>query len=436
MIPAFTWIENFLHELEAQGIPAVYLRNHENLPQDIGNDVDLLVPGNALNEATRMAKDCAAESGWRQVRSVEFGPLSMFFANEDGSQFVHIDLFTRLEWHCVPFADPEKILARRQWNGLVFIPDPLDEMLLNVITRLYYHGMIREKHRLQAARILQQEDSGRLPRIIGEHLGNRVAHHMAPLLMEQRWDELEALTPKWRRLLLWQALGKRFPKTLTATMRYLRRAIRRILRPPGPFILIAGPDDTQRAGLIEGLLPLFKELTGRNDTLVFRPRPTRHPADLKAAVPSSANPSPPRPTSNRPVPLLQTLRIWCASWHCYLFHLLPALSKNRAVVTNCESYGFAVKPFPNYRPMRAAILSLASKTLPMPHLVLRLNADPALIHGLAASEATIPSPPRRDKEHPIGPASGRILQLSAHASPSIALASARMLILDHYTMKS
>ena len=30
--------------LEAKGILSVYLRNYEGLPQEVGNDVDLLVP--------------------------------------------------------------------------------------------------------------------------------------------------------------------------------------------------------------------------------------------------------------------------------------------------------------------------------------------------------------------------------------------------------
>jgi hypothetical protein len=388
MTPAFNWIEDFLRGLEAGGIPAVYLRNHENLPHDIGNDVDLLIAKGTLQQAATLAASCAAQHGWRHLRSVEFGPLSMFFVDSNDTSFIHIDLFTRIEWHWLPFADPDRILARRRWNGHVFIPDPLDEVFLNVATRLFYQGLVREKHRAQAERILTQEGTGRLRGLIEEHLGIWAAQDMTPLVIQRQWHDLEARMFKWRNQLLIHSMGTKPLQSLAAALQYLQRGVRRILHPPGPFIVIEGADGTCKSTLIEGLVPLFKELTGRSDTLLFQWKPIRQ--SMPQAGEAKAASNHPRPNLSRtfPTSFLFLARSWSGFWLSYLLHIHPARVKNRAVIADHDIQNFFLNSADQNLRIPVWLVRLAATTTPHSDLVILLGPSPIPIETIKFEQSS------------------------------------------------
>ena len=124
---------SLLEHLSASGIEWVYLRGYESLPADIGNDVDLLVPCGMRAQVAELFRAEAERLGWRELYRAYFGPLAQYFVDPETGQSVHFDLFDRLDWHFLEFADAAKILARRRFNGLVFVPDEGDEVTVNVL---------------------------------------------------------------------------------------------------------------------------------------------------------------------------------------------------------------------------------------------------------------------------------------------------------------
>lgn len=173
-------------EIEKGGIPIAYLRNHEQLPIEVGNDVDLLVPYGNRNSAAKIMISRALAQGWHLLARIEFSPLSLVFGNPETGELLQVDLFDRIEWHAVEFADSNAIINRRRWNGFVYIPDESDEIYLNLVTRLIYEGRIREKHREQARR-----HSGASEDILAafrRHLGKR-GEVVAERLRRSDWNE-------------------------------------------------------------------------------------------------------------------------------------------------------------------------------------------------------------------------------------------------------
>lgn len=369
-------VVQMVHAIEQAGLSPVYLRNHEDLPADVGNDVDLLIQRGKVSEAESIAKHVAKDHGWVHFKSVQFGPLSMFFRNADGSEFLHIDLFTRLEWHFIPLATTEGIIARRRWNGLVFVPDPLDEVFLNVCTRIYYQGAIREKHRAQAAALLKPGDTERFLDIAREHIGPAGANIIAKHVISGNWCQLESLAGKCRKILILHVLSRKTFAFFTSLISFARRGLGRLISPPGPFIVFEGADGVGKSSVIDGCIPFMKALTGQSDVLLFHWKPTSKSVRLAGDPPGPAQDPRGQPIRSRPISLLFLGYHWLGFWTGYLRHVLPAIARNRAVIGDRYAYEFFLDPARLRLALPEWLRRLASITTPKPDLVIGLVARP------------------------------------------------------------
>jgi thymidylate kinase len=374
-------ILSLIGQLEAAGIPCVYLRNHENLPDDVGNDVDLLIQKGATAKALAIISAETPKHGWKVLRTVQFSPLSVFFAANNGEAFTHIDLFERLEWHCVEYASARQVLKQRQWNGHVHIPNPADEIYLNISTRLIYQGKIREKHRHQAQGLVSQGMQEAIRKSFAHHMGNKFGGNMAEGVIKGDWNQLEASATAMRRAAILRCALLAPMTAMISLFRYSSRAIGRILCPPGPFVVFEGADGVGKSTLIEGILPLFKEITGRSDTLLFHWKPNN--ASLRIAGQSAGAASDPRGNSPRPAPLsfLFLGYHWLGYWIGYLRHVLPVRSKNRAVIGDRYSYEFFLDPSRLRIKLPAWITRVAAYSVPQPTMIIGLVADPETIRA-------------------------------------------------------
>jgi thymidylate kinase len=373
------FILQLIEELEHADIQTVYLRHYENLPDDIGNDVDLLVSRNQRGRAVELIRNALCGTGWKLVREVEFGPISLFLASSDGSQFMHVDLFDRIEWHWLEYADSAALIARRQWNGMVHHPAPADEVALNVLTRLVYAGVVREKHRIQAQSYLAENGPESLVSAFGSHLGIKSGRHLAGLVTKLDWEEVASCALNLRRDLFWQAVLHSPRSTLFGLWRYLRRATLRILRPTGPFLVFEGADGVGKSTVMEGILPVVKELTGKSDTLMFHWKPTRKSIRI-AGEPAGAAQNPREETARSPMLSIFFLGYhWLGFWYGYLRHVLPARARNRAVIGDRYAYEFFLDPARLRLSLPKWILKFASTTVPQPDIVLCLVANPAVV---------------------------------------------------------
>ncbi len=368
-----------IKNLEDAGIKTVYLRNYENLPDDIGNDVDLLVSKNMRGRASEIILDALTGTGWECMQQVEFGPISFFLANSDGSQFIHLDIFDRIEWHWLEYADTASLIERRVWNGMVHHPDLADEVVMNVMTRLIYGGMVREKHRVQVQSYLAQNGQEPLVSAFVLHLGPKQGQHMAGLVVKQDWEAVLCCASKIRLSLFRRALFYSQGSALLGLWRYLRRATLRILYPPGPFIVFEGADGVGKSTVMEGIVPMMKGLTGRSDTLMFHWKPTRN--SIRIAGEPAGDAQNPRGKTARS-PFLSVLFLgyhWLGFWKGYLYHILLARAKNRAVLGDRYAYEFFLDPARLRLQLPGWLSRLAAATVPQPDLVICQIADPRQI---------------------------------------------------------
>ena len=366
----------FINDLEHLDINTVYLRNHENLPDSVGNDVDLLISKDNLRKALQRVVETARENGWRVVRHVRFSPISVFLSSDDFKQFLHIDLFDRLEWHSIEYADAGRVMESRRWNGKVYTPDPCDEVFLNVCTRLIYHGKVRDKHRCQTQFLLNQGLQDEIQAAFIRHLGSGLGSALGGAVVGEDWPAAESLKAALRRKVIVR-YGLLSPwSALTGICRFLGRSLHRIVQPPGPFIVFEGADGVGKTTVICGLTHLLREITGRSDTVLFHWKPTR--ASTRLAGEASGPASDPRAESPRAT-ILSILFLayhWLGFWTGYLRYVLPARVKNRAVVGDRYAYEFFLDPARLRLQVPDWLARLAAATVPQPDLVICQIAPP------------------------------------------------------------
>jgi len=373
---------SFLRHFQTRGLAYVYLRNHESLPDVLGNDVDLLIPRGTAPQALALIRQTARELGWKVVRQVKFSPLSVFLSPGQGDKILHVDLFERLEWHFLPLAGPEKILAQRRWNGRVFVCDPATEACLNLLTRLIYAGVVREKHRVQWVDVQNQVGAPAMESILADWVGARIAASLMSCLTRQDWPGVLRLHGRLRRVLLGRAVASRPGETLRAALAFLARGTERLFRPPGPFLVLEGADGSGKSRAISALLPFLVRFTGKNNPVVFAWKPW--PGHFRR--PEHGSPTAPQNPRARPTrhPLRGIFYLgyhWVTLWLGHLFWLRPVRAMNRAVVADRFGYNVFADPQRLRLRLPATLLWAAARLLPRPDLVFCLAADPAVIHA-------------------------------------------------------
>lgn len=376
---AGTLVLRMLDLFESRGVSCVYLRNYESLPGNVGHDVDLLVAPGRRRMALSLLRAAATDSGWQIVRIARFSPLSVFLIDSRNDRVLHVDLFDRIERHWLSFGSARRILAKAFHNGMVTRPDVGDEVFLNVCTRLVYHGIVREKHRLQAGQAIAAGLAGRISEAFQAHLGPRLGTALADRVRRDDWQAVVSLAPAIRLhcLLRW-GLGSPC-SSFVGLSRYVYRTIGRILRPPGPFVVLVGADGVGKSAVIQDLAPFLDELTGIGDALRFHWKPERR--SLSSGVVIAGPPENPRsrPPRGRLASLLFLAFHIAGFWTGWLSWLLPAMAKDRAVVGDRYALDIFLDPRRFRLSLPGWVLFAASRIVPPPDLVVGLVADPAMI---------------------------------------------------------
>ena len=372
-----------LQQLEKSGITTVYLRNYEMLPSDVGNDVDLLIPKGARHNAFKTILSVLDGTGWNFFRMVEFGPLSVFLVKDDGSELIHLDLFDRMEWHCLEYANSASIISNREWNGLVYKPCLADEVFLNIVTRLIYAGSIRDKHRHQLDDFFDFSENARneIENRLAVYFGFDAAKSIIKKIVSRDWSGLELDACKIRCALLRVSVLRHPASAVQGLLRYMRRSFSRICQPPGPFIVFEGADGVGKSTVMDELTPLLKGITGRSDGLSFHWKPTS--TSIKLAGSAGGSPQPPHDKVARSLPasFLFLGYHWLGFWLGYLRYVLPARAKNRSVLGDRYSYEFMLDPTRLRLSLPSWILRIAAFSTPKPDCVVCLVAEPSVIVG-------------------------------------------------------
>lgn len=147
-------------ELEKVHSHPVLLRNYDELPDEIGNDIDLFVKREKLTEAEDILLECVAlHQGYiaHMHRRDYFVAYWMKFGNED--KFWHIDLYPgALSWHGYQYLDTGRFLGMTRKIGDWNVPRKAHEALITFLTSVLWGGFYKSKYNQHLNDLLSDPD--------------------------------------------------------------------------------------------------------------------------------------------------------------------------------------------------------------------------------------------------------------------------------------
>jgi len=353
----------------------LYLRNYEDLPHSVGNDVDLLVKEGRRNSICEIVKNFAKSSGWTVTKVVHFSPLTIFLSN--GTESLHIDLFDRMEWHFLPFADVSGLMEDRVFKNGIWILDAGSESFINVMTRHLYEGVVRNKHREQFGLLdkTAQEKFSSLLRAMTSHDASRLLTHSA---ISGDWKSFEKGFRLARRGLLSKCVLRKQAKTLSGVFRYVTRSVKRTLFPPGELIVFEGSDWSEDSKIMRQCATEIRDQFSCAGPMYFQGKSTRITQNFE----SLALMRPPEVGEKRiGLSCFFLLYHWLGFQYFYWCRVRPQLVRNRLVIGNKYTYNLFLTPSKFRLAAPQWILMLGVSLMIKPKLALFLKNSKSTSQG-------------------------------------------------------
>ena len=389
--PAADWVASFLAALftalDGAGLRWVVLRNHQDLPDRAGHDVDLLVHPADAQRVDPLVRAVVTRQGLALLRAyagIEHETFDVAAGDLSGRLLLHVDVQTAARYRGRLLVDGGDLLAHTRAvparGGVPLrLPEPAMEAYALLLHAALHKGALKAKYAARVAE-LGDADPGGLERVASERLGAAVGARLAAVRGEA---ELLALRPDLRR-----ALRRRYPanpaRQAWFRMRSGARQTRLRLRPRGMFAAFLGPDGSGKSSLTdllverlsghEDVLKVHRVYMGSGQPLLPSRKLTRR-LHGKTGPKAASTPITVRDVSPRR--LRGPLHVMADEVLRYWVHVRPRLAPHGVVLT--DRYAYDVLRVNNPTLQKPWFRRLAVAVIPSPQLTFFLEGDPEVI---------------------------------------------------------
>lgn len=235
------WVPALFSAWNKAGVEYVVLRNYENLPGEIGNDLDVLVDPSRIRDAEIILIEVIVQHGGLLHNRAEFSPISLFFHDGETRQQFHVDLFRGLTWRGAEILSAKQVLANyREHNGYRVVSEE-HEAILNLLTRLLYGGYVKDSYKEKLEAYLSDNRQG-MQNALSKIVGKPCAKMLVDNISDQNWDDINSVSRDIRLALLKTGILKQ-PFTVIGVLLgdSLRLFVRWVIN-PGISLVLMGPD--------------------------------------------------------------------------------------------------------------------------------------------------------------------------------------------------
>jgi len=360
-------------------LPFLVLRNYEQLPESVSNDIDVLVDRQHLRRAEELLVEAARSAGYALHNRAAFGPLSLFLHQPESRQQVQVDLFTRLEWRGLMVLRTTEVLGRRVARDGFAVPHPIDEAALNLLTRLLYNGYVKEKYR-DGTRMTFQAEPDAAMAALTDPFGFAQAQFLTQSVLAKEWSEIEARAGSLRRTLLRRRLRHQPMDVLQSVLRDAQRLIRRWFSPPGLALVLLGPDGCGKSTVAPKVIDALRHTFSPDKGFQIHWKPIVFFRKRRKARPPTTNPHG-RPPRGRLASLLFLAYHWMEYFLGSLTQIHRVKFRNGLVMIDRHYYDFVVDAYRYRLKVPAWTVRLGGYLLPKPDLVFLLDAPAEVLQS-------------------------------------------------------
>jgi thymidylate kinase len=380
------WVGPFLTALFAgldeAGLNWLIPRNHQDLPDRVGHDVDILVDPADANQIDPLLRGVIHGQELILLRDyvgIEHHAFDVAAPNLRGRLVLHVDFQTALQYRGRTFVPTAELLATRRRVGAMWVPSVAMEAYVLMLHAALHKQALKPKY-AQRLRVLKEADPDGFARVAAERVGPHLAERLAAVGSE---PDLLALSRPLAR-----AIDRRYPSNLLLRPSFvvrsaLRQAVLR-LRPRGVFVVFLGPDGSGKsstadliAGMLGGhddVLPIHRVYLGSGKPLLPTRRLTRRLRG-KTGSRASANPNPLRDVVPRR--LRGALHVMADEIARYWIHVRPRLSPHGIVLA--DRYAYDVLRVNNPTARKSWFRRLVVAIVPAPDVTFFLDGAPDVV---------------------------------------------------------
>ncbi|WP_040207159.1 hypothetical protein [Neobacillus jeddahensis] len=142
-------IENLFNQLYVNKIPYLIERNYEMLPDNVENDLDLLIEYKNLQKVKGIIDFVLTGKNYYKVLDgFSLGTNKLIYVNNDQNlDLIRLDLNYMFHYLGIEYLDIEIILNRRIKNKNFYIPHKKDELIMSLFTNYINNGQVKEKYK-------------------------------------------------------------------------------------------------------------------------------------------------------------------------------------------------------------------------------------------------------------------------------------------------
>jgi thymidylate kinase len=389
--PAADWVAPFLAALftalERAGLRWLVVRNHQDLPNRAGHDVDVIVHPADASRVDPLLRKVVTRQGLALLRAyagVEHETFDVAAGDLSGRLLLHVDFQTAVRYRGRLLVDADDLLAhvrRVSARGGVplRVPEPAMESYALLLHAALHKGALKARYAERLA-ALREADPGGLEHLAIQRLGRATGARLATVRDEAG---LLGLGPELRGALL-----RHYPanpvRQASFRVRSGVRQTRLRLWPRGVFAAFLGPDGcgkssltdllTERLGGHEDVLKIHRVYMGSGEPLL----PTRKVIRRlhgKTGPRAATKPIAVRDVSPRR--LRGPLHVMADEILRYWVRVRPRLGPHGVVLV--DRYAYDVLRVNNRTIQKPWFRRLAVAIIPTPQVTFLLEGDPATI---------------------------------------------------------
>lgn len=141
------FLKNSFLEINNNNLNYCLLRNYHDLPEKIGNDIDILVDILDLKYTEEIfLKNAEILKFIFLKKIIRYGYVGLYFYSPDLNEIILIDLFYKLQKRWNSYADVKYILSKRTRYKQFFVINPTHEIYTIALKEILTYNFVREKY--------------------------------------------------------------------------------------------------------------------------------------------------------------------------------------------------------------------------------------------------------------------------------------------------
>ena len=187
---------NFISEFitKINNLHYCVLRNYEGLPENPGNDLDILVLRKDISRISNFIKIIVRRNNLCIINIKQLqGYLSyvILFQADAKPQYFQIDIWWKFNWHGYSWYDAETVLKCRKKYQKFWIPQEIDEAIITLMKELIPQGKTLSRYHSRIKSLLRNNREKYLNRL-KPFLNKPISSSIYKNIQENDWKEIES----------------------------------------------------------------------------------------------------------------------------------------------------------------------------------------------------------------------------------------------------